>query len=265
MLHHQGRQVKTLRSGGRQLSLVLHRGRQIYPFKRYQLPQMEYRTTDDGAEKWFEVGFRSPEILTGNATTGWTDPRGLCSINLQRSEDLIAWADDEMLNCPVTAIAVGDGSYDYWSRCKFPIDSLVKTGQLSCESTAGNGDARNNPFISLTINSVVRSLGGFPYTMPADASRLQADMRSNGLTGATVVATSDTVWRVEIPNVDFTSYSTQNKIGWADYISGVDPVFGGDIHSNGRDVVGAFVNASGVRTAVPKQFVRLAITPLPQP
>jgi hypothetical protein len=128
------------------------------------------------------------------------------------------------------------------------------------ESTAGSGaDVRNNPFTSLVINNVTRALGGFPYTMPGDAARMQADMRANGLTGATCVATAATTWRIDIPNVNYTQYSTVNKVGWPGYL--VADMFGALTSTvDGRGFTGQFVNTAGVRTALTKQFGRFGLS-----
>lgn len=261
MLHHGNRQVKTLRTQGRQLGLLVSQGRQIYPGKRQELPQVEHRIVEDGGEKWFEVGFRSPSILTGNASAGWADARGLVALRIEQSTDLVAWNLGKMVDCATTAISNGDGTYDYWSRCIYPVDSSVKTGQLVVQSEP-HEDARNAPFTALVINGVAQSLAHFPYTMPGHASQMQADLRAVGWTGATVVSSSASVWRIVIPNVEFSSYAIDNRIYWPVYL--VANLYGDIVNPiDGRGLSGTFVNASGVPTSIVRQFFRVGITPQP--
>lgn len=264
-IYHAGSEVNRVFHGGVEADYVLHQGKMIFPEPDPRLPfdfGNHNRVVNDGNEKWFEFGFESPELMSGSAAAGWTDPLGYVRIRAWRSETLTAW-DNDVIECPTSPEAI-DGGWIYWARCRFPVDSQVKTGQLWCDSGPGNGpDSRNNPFTSLVINGVTRALGGFPYTMPGDAARMQADMRSNGLTGALCVATTDTAWRIDIPNINFTSYAVNNKVGWPGYL--VADMFGAlTITLDGRGFTGQFLNTAGVRTAVPKQFGRFGLSPGPR-
>ncbi|MDP3851962.1 MAG: hypothetical protein Q8Q59_15780 [Luteolibacter sp.] len=231
------------------------------------LPPLQHRITDDhdgvGAERRFEVGFNVPELLVGSAATGWTDANHFIRLDLQRSEDLVTWTEGEMIDCAATAIPVGDGTYDYWARLIHPVDSAVKTGQLVCASTAADGNVNNNPFQGITLNGVALALPNAPYTMPTHAAVLQADLVALGFTGATVSASSATVWAVTIPNVRASSFGMNNEITWTSYLSGTDPL-GGNVYSAGRSFAGAWVNSAGTRTFVQKQFARLRYTITPQ-
>lgn len=224
-----------------------------------------YRIVDDGSQKWFEAGILAPSNdLLGSAASGWTDAGGNLLFRLHRSEDLINW-DTDWIEAPGSPEAVGDGDYIYWARGRFPVDSKVKTGQMWAQSPTAvfnYSDPRNNPITGVTINGVAQTLPNAPYSMPSAAATLQADLRAAGWTGATVVATSNINWRIDIPNVNFTDYSAVNRVRWPGYY--VPDMYGAlIILIDGMDFTGEFVNAAGVRTAVSKQFARLGVSPGP--
>lgn len=224
-----------------------------------------YRIVDDGNEKWFEAGFLAPSNdLIGSAAAGWTDAGGNLLFRLHRSENLINW-DHDWIESPGSPEAVGDGDYIYWARSKYPVDSKVKTGQMWVQSPTAVfnvSDSRNNPITAVTINNVAQTLPNAPYTMPGGAAALQADLRANGWTGTTVVATSNVNWRIDIPNVNFITYETVNRVSWPGYY--VPDMYGQlTILVDGFGFEGQFVNAAGVRTVVMKQFARLGVSPGP--
>ncbi len=218
---------------------------------------LEWRTVEDGGEKWFEVGFLSPFPLSGDAANGWIDPSGQTFLRFARSEDLVSW-DHDFIAAPDTPEDAGGGDWRYWARLKYPVDSEIKTGQLVVTSDPSE-DARNAPFTALVINGVAQSLAHFPYTMPGHAAQMQTDLRAVGWTGATVVSSSASVWRIEIPDVDYTTYSSVNYIYWPMYL--VPDSYGNIINPvDGRGFSGTFVNALGVRTSLTRQFARLEMS-----
>jgi hypothetical protein len=223
-----------------------------------------YRIAEDngpnGWEKWFEIGFTSPAPLAGDASRGWVDSSGRIRLWVEWTEDLLAWQTGAFIDAPGSPAAVS-GGYEYWARSVLPSDSAVSTGQIAAASNAASGDARNNPFTSVIINSVVQSLAHYPYTMPGDAAQLQTDLRALGWTGATVAASSIVDWRIDIPDVDFTSYYTTNWVCWPVYY--VANMYGDIVNPvSYMGFGGEFVNSAGVRTKSPRQFGRLAILPL---
>lgn len=225
---------------------------------------LDYRFTEEdgpnGWEKWLEIGFTSPVMLAGDASRGWVDTSGRVRLWLEWSETLTEWTTGMFIDCASTATPVA-GGYEYWSRCTMPQDSAESTGQLWAESTAISGDTRNNPFTALTINSTVQALANFPYTMPGDAAQLQTDLRAIGWTGATVVASSDVAWRIDIPNVNFVDYHTFNAIHWPLYL--VPDMYGNVVNPVSYwGFTGDFVNTANVRTKLPKQFARLGLLSL---
>lgn len=262
-LYRGSRRITRPIVNGQLARMLVRRGRQVWPCRRAAPMHgvVSYRITEedgpDGLEKWFEVGFIAPGLLAGSAGAGWVDATGWLRIWLEHSEDLVTWSDDPLIDCPGSPSETEDG-WEYWARSPWPVDSMVKSGILFCESDARTGDPRNNPFTSITIADEVQDLPNFPYSMPDDAAQLQADLRAAGWTGATVAATSDILWRVEIPGVTYESYSTMSLIGWPGYL--VPNVYGELVNLVAFwSFSGAFVNGSEVRTAVPKQFARLGI------
>lgn len=221
-----------------------------------------YRVVQDGGETWHEVGFLSPtNTLIGNAADGWTDPTGHLLFRFERSDDLQTW-DHDLISAPGSPEAVGDGDYVYWARSKYPIDSDIKTGHIWQESTAARGDSRNNPFTSITLAGAVQDLPNYPYTMPTDAAQLQTDLRAAGWDGATVVASSDIAWRIDIPSVSLTERISPGKIYWPVYL--VPDIFGNVVNPfDGVSFIGEWVNSNNVRTANDKQFFRLGVSPGP--
>jgi hypothetical protein len=222
-----------------------------------------YRITEEdgpnGWEKWFEVGFIFPARLAGDASRGWVDPSGRCRLWAEWSEDLVAWSTVGFIDCAGSPTEVDDG-WEYWCRSILPVDSVEKSGNIWCESTEASGDSRNNPFTSLTIAGVVQTLPNFPYEMPSDAAQLQTDLRAAGWTDATVAASSDVDWRIEIPDVDFVAYELLSEVGWPVYYV-TDPL-GSSNAVAGRSFGGGVVNGSGVLTYNPRQFMRLGISTL---
>ena len=212
----------------------------------------------EAAAKWYEVGFLSPELLDGNAQTGWIYRSGRVHVWLEWSDDLIHWSTGKYVDAPGSPEVIKGGIL-YSARSIYSQDSVVKTGHMWCESSSVyGGDTRNNPFTSLTLNNVVQSLPNFPYTMPTGAAQMQTDLRALGWTDVTVVATSDIDWKIEIPGVNFTAYSTKNFVGWPDYL--VPDYFGNLVnHCNGFNFTGDFVDPNGLRCTLNKQFARLGI------
>ena len=122
------RRIKKMTRDGTNARFLMHKGRQVWPcLKAYREVSLDFRTVEEDGEKWFEVGFRSPEQLVGNAAAGWHDDRGYCQLDIEQSEDLVSWNLGKMIDCATTEIDNGDGTWDYWARCIYPIDSEIKT------------------------------------------------------------------------------------------------------------------------------------------
>jgi hypothetical protein len=261
----QGQEIDRVFIGGEEAEFIFGKGTQVFP----NLPvpiwgAHESRVVLDANQRWFEFGFRINAELTGNAAAGWTDAGNYFRLDPQWSLDLANWSMGKFIPAPAPVINNGDGTWSYWSRAIHPVDSAVKSGLLVVSSgypnqlgDIGNTDTRNNPFTALTILGVVRALGGFPYTMPGDAARMQTDLAAI-FPGATVEASSSVVWRIRIPNITFSAFNQTNKVFWPVYL--VADMFG-VVNSpvDGANLTGNFVNADGV-AIYQKAFARLKIT-----
>ncbi|MEI7912281.1 MAG: hypothetical protein WCK77_21830 [Verrucomicrobiota bacterium] len=224
-----------------------------------ELPKTYVRISEingaHGWEKWFDFGFDSPELLTGSASAGWSASDRTFS-PLWR-EDLTTWITGKFTDVAGGPDDNGDGTWRYWCRSLWPVDSAIKTGTVSATSY---GDYHNNPLTALTIKGVVQSLPHFPYTMPGDAAQMQTDIRAAGWTGATVVSSSGSDWEITLPSITFGSYLLDSQVFfpvWYHY-----DIFGNLIASSVSDFAGSFVNSAGVRTAIIRQFGRLFVSSL---
>ena len=210
----------------------------------------------EGDWKWLEVAFTSPEILFGNASIGWHYPPTRCRVWLERSDTLVVgsfyttgFVDSPGYPEPVL------GGYAYCARSIYPVDAKVKTAAMVVGYTSG-GDTRNNPFTAITIASTVQNLPNFPYTMPTHAAQLQTDLRAAGWTGATVTASSATVWNVTIPSVPLTDWKMLNKIFWAEYT--YTDMMGETATNDGISFQETYVDSNNVAIKT-RQFVRLGV------
>ena len=248
---------------GQEAEFLFGRGTQLFPNLPVEVWGVQTsRVVEDAGEKWFEFGFRIDTQLTGNSAAGWMDAGNYIRLEPQWSDDLVTWQMGKFLPAPVPVVEVEPGVWEYWSRAINPVDSAVKTGQLSAGFPAGAGDSRNNPFTSLTIAGVVQALPHFPYTMPTDAAILQADIIAAGWPGTTVTAASDTEWAVLIPDVNLTLYIQETSIGWPEYLM---PDMDGNltIPVAGIDFDGAWVDGGGTPLAN-KGFGRLKLSQGPR-
>lgn len=264
----QGAVVGQVFIHGEECEFVFGRGTQILPTLGAEIwGRSEARVALDANERWFEMGFRMDHLLSGNSAAGWTDQGNYFRIEPEWSPDLINWSAGKFIPAPVPVVDNGDGTWTYWSRAIHPVDSAVKSGILEVSSgaiyyggvgTNTSGDTRNNPFTALTVLNVVQALGGFPYTMPTDAARMQSDLAAI-FPGATVEASAATVWRIRIPNQTFSAFAQFSKVFWPVYL--VADMFGVvNTPVDGAFFGGNFVNSAGVAIH-PKAFGRLKITP----
>lgn len=152
-------------------------------------PILPPRTVVDANGKWAEVGFIAPELLSGNATTGWVDAAGEILWQLQTSEDLVTWADDEMTDAAVTGIDNLNGTFTFWARRVEPLYWQA----VMIDLTVGT-DRQGKSITGITrFGTPVTTGMTYPYAMPADAARLQTDLRAAGYTGATVTTATGTL------------------------------------------------------------------------
>jgi len=224
------------------------------------LPETRARVVSDAGQQWFEFMWVSPEPVLGNAAAGWTDLGYYCQLRVDYSNDLVNWSPGKFVDAPVPLVERPDGTREIWCRALNPVNAQIKTGALVCESTAADGDARNNPITSVKLGGTLLALPRYPYSMPTAAANLQADIVAAGFPGTIVTATSATVWRISVPTVNYVSYADTSRVGWPGYL--VADMFGQMTQTvDGRSFQGTFVNAAGVPIK-DKGFARLVITPI---
>lgn len=259
--YQRGQAVGQVRHAGQAVDYVVAGGKLIYSADPVLLPETTSRIVDDAGERWFEFGFLSPEILTGNSGTGWTDAGTYCRLHLEWSLDLVNWSFGKFIPAPVPVVAVGDGTSWYWSRALNPQDSAAKTGALFFDN--GNGyfpDARRNGFTAVVLAGVSLALPHFPYDMSVagTAAQLQADIRAAGFPGTIVTGTTAEDWTVAVPSVAYTSYAQGSYLLFPGYL--VEDMFGVLNTTIDRvNAVGTFVDAAGTPVC-PKAFARLGVT-----
>ncbi|MEI6654054.1 MAG: hypothetical protein WCP45_04745 [Verrucomicrobiota bacterium] len=237
----------------------LHNG--TLPNWRDLMPDLVPRVVNDGGEKWFEFGFVSDSLLSGSVGLLWYGADGAVSIRAQRTENITTWAGGDFTDCVGSPSINSDGHYEYWVRSKYPVDSAVKSGVITC-SASPSPDTRNNGLTSIVVKNIVLALG-YPFTFPGDASRLQTELQPY-YPGATVTATTYANWVITLPGINLTSYAEQSRVYWPAYTV-TEAMTGATTTVDGCSFIGTWVNAAGVRTAVPKQFARLFFDRVPIP
>lgn len=145
---------------------------------------MTATTTTDSTAQWFDLEIVLPGDFSGSPEAGWTN--GTIELGLYYTLDLTTWETVDWITTPGTSVeTLGDGRKKHFARCSVPVQWLETLVDfvLTC-------DREGKSITAITVLHTDVSLSGFPYAMPADASRLQADLRSAGFTGATVTSSS---------------------------------------------------------------------------
>lgn len=253
----QGEIVDRVFVMGEEAEFIFGQGTQIFP----NLPvpvfgATQARIVEDSGKKYFELGFRMDHLLAGNPAAGWTDAGNYFRIDYEWTSDIVTWSSGKFVAAPTPIVDLMDGTWEYWARCINPQDAAVKTANLVCSSTAGNGDTRNNPFTAVKIAGANQSLPNFPYTMPGDAAQLQTDLVAAGWTGATVSASSAIIWEILVPNVTTAAFNSPSSVSWPGYtVSG--PL--GSQTIDGRGFEGLYYTPEG-DPVHPRAFGRLKIS-----
>ncbi len=195
MLKRGTRTCTRLYRGSTQKKLLIRGHRAVFRDPDYALPVLGHEMVNDTDALWFEVAFISPSLLTGNATDGWTWSNGQHSLALriEMSTDLLIWTTGDVEDAAGSPATV-TGGYEYKARTTVPAywNSVLVDFVLS--STRGGKD-----ITAMEITGTPLSLPNFPYSMPADAATLEADLVAEGFTGSTV-ATTAAPWTVSIRN-----------------------------------------------------------------
>lgn len=170
---------------GNPARMLVFKGRQVWPCRGpLTLPPSLVRMTADANEEWFEVGFRSGESLTGTAATGWTDPRGYCTLALERSTDMAIWTPGGWTDCADSGTETEAGVWEYWGRYVIP-----RFWETTLVDLAAETDRWGKSITGISVYAAPVSLPHFPYAMPAAAATLAADLAAAGYPGATVTST----------------------------------------------------------------------------
>ena len=253
MIYRGSQRVKKAIRGGQRWKFLVRDGVQIWPCRMPVHPDTWARITQVGNEEFFEFGFESLELLSGSASTGWTDTRGRISLELQWSQDMATWATGKFVDCAGSPLAVS-GGYEYWARSVYPRRSASRYADL----LVAVNNSQMSPIVALRINDVDLALPHFPYSMPTAAGQLQTDLRAAGFSGAVVTA-SGSAWRISVPEVHYTTWEPDNRVWWPQFVLNYD-IYGNPNYSSFETLWPTNYHAPGGSLLDPfDQFVRLAI------
>ena len=203
--------------------------------------------TSVAGEKFLDVSFVSGELLAGNATTGFSDHSGR-TVGVEWSPDLARWSTGRFtdLGPPVEV----PGGWRYSARSKTPVLSRVRLADLTVQ------EAWPRVITSVNINDAAVPLPRAPYQLPAQAALLQADLRAAGYPTATA-ASSGAGYRIQVPEVLYSTPNPNSWITWPPYIAGIDPLSGEPMISGGMSFRGRYHLADGTPVDLPMQMARL--------
>ena len=182
MIKHRGQWPANLQRDGRKIKMLFHKGHRVYPLQRTEtLPPLGVRTVLDATGNWLEIGFKSADLLTGNASAGWTNPLGITMV-IQQSTDLQTWALGKFGDCAGSPQNMGDGTYDYWSRGVIP--SFWQSTMVDLTATS---DLQGKSITSITVmRAPPLALPAYPYAMPAQLALLCSHLQAAGYPAAEV-------------------------------------------------------------------------------
>lgn len=254
---HRGQNVTRIQFQGQRARLIFGKGTQILPEMSRALDGFtSTRIVSSGGNKYFEFGIRLNGVMDGSPESGWTDADGYFTMIPEYSTDLINWQLGKFITPAADAItAHGGGKFTYWHRAINLVAASTITGALIFTSQ----DSRHDPITSIVLQGTAVSLPNYPYSLPAAAAQLQADLIAAGRAGATVTSTATGFWVVTIPVVNFSS-SGLNSIIFPSYT--VSNPLGNSTVSN-INPVGTFVDLNGIPIN-PSGFARLKINPGPR-
>lgn len=182
-----GQEVGRVFVAGQEAEFVFGHGTQILPTLGAEIyGRTEPRTLTESDAFWFEFGFRMDHLLSGNAAAGWTDQGNYFRLEAEQSNDLVNWNMGKFIPSPAGAVVNnGDGTWTYWARSTVPIWWFNVIVDLQLTS-----NRYGKSITQISVGQIPLALAGYPYAMPADAARLQADLRTLGYAGATVTGTA---------------------------------------------------------------------------
>lgn len=207
MIHVGNRIPRQLHRGARKIHLLCKGARPIYlspEVRSFVLRDWlathvttTVRTVADETAFWFELEILLPAEFTGSPEEGWSRPTGDIQLGIFRSDNLTEWdaAGAGWSSAPGLWPQLQPDGRNLWcARAATPlwwqqvlVDYTVTTNRYA------------KAILGITIARVAVSLPGFPYAMPADAARLQNDLRNAGYPGSVVSSVSRPI-SVEIKN-----------------------------------------------------------------
>lgn len=190
-LYHGNRRVHVLTRGSRAIYVSPELTKQLLKEWLFLYAKTLAVMVSDSEGKWLELEITLPVTWIGNAVDGYTGPMDagstIATLGLSYSPDLQTWSSGGWIEAPgKSAVVVGDGTKKFFAR-------YAETPSVYYEVMVDFIATSNRYGKSITAINVLGasvSLPNFPYAMPADAAALQADLRSEGFTGALVTSTS---------------------------------------------------------------------------
>jgi len=208
---------------------------------------IERAITPVGGDRFLDISFVSGQLLTGNASSGFSSHSGQ-TVGIEWSRDLATWSTGQFtdLGTPVEVA----GGWRYTARSKTPVSSRVRLADLSVQ------EGWPRTITSVTLNSSVVPLPRAPYRLPLQAALLQEDLRVAGYPGATAVASGEG-YRIHVPNVLYTTPNPASSVAWPPVVGGTDPLTGQAMISSGVSFKAVYHLADGTLVDLPVQVARL--------
>jgi len=198
MIHVGNRIPQRLHRGARKIHLLCKGGRPVYLSPEVRAFVLRdwlaanvtttASTLADETAFWFDLEILLPAEFTGSPEVGWSRPAGDIRLGVFWSDNLVVWsaAGVGWSAAPGTWPQLQPDGRNLWrARAATPI-----WWQQVLVDYVATSDRYGKSIQAITIARAPVSLPGFPYAMPADAARLQADLRATGYPGAVVSSVS---------------------------------------------------------------------------
>jgi len=188
---HQGEEVNGFITAGETSRFAFGQAQQILPALPFAIYGMtEARMVSDGSGRWFEFGWTidlsgSGWTMGGNSAAGWTDSGNYLRMEIEYSTDLQTWSMGKFVPAAVPVVDLGSGCFEFWSRCSTPVIWETVMVDFTAET-----NRYGKSITGITLKKSAVSLPRYPYSMPAQAATLQADLRAAGYTGAAVTSSA---------------------------------------------------------------------------
>lgn len=209
--------------------------------------ELDCRITPVEGEKFFDVSFVSCQLLTGNASSGFSGHSG-DTVAVEWSDNLQTWTSGRFtdLGPPVEV----PGGWRYTARSNCPVLSRNRLQDLVVVESAPR------QITSIYINDTRVALPRAPYHLPLHASLLQGDLRAAGFSRA-IVGANGAGFRIEVPGLDGTTSNQNSWVTWPGYISAYNPSTHALTISAGVTFKASYHLPDGTPTDLPAQLARL--------